>query len=102
MNFNCPIAVYQFVHCFLAGQKTFLSYAVGLIDVGLTSSIGLSFLFNGLVDVGVMKENTLSSFVVATLSLAFCLCPNAQTNASERVGPGHVRQLRSHLLRLGL
>jgi hypothetical protein len=65
------------VHCFLAGQKTLLSYAVGLIDVGLTSSIGLSFLFNGLVDVGVMKENTLSSFVVATLSLAFVSFPTS-------------------------
>jgi hypothetical protein len=62
------------VHCFLTGQKTLLSYLVGLIDVGLTSSIGLSFLYNGLVDVGVMKENTLSSFVVLLSYL--CLFPD--------------------------
>jgi hypothetical protein len=58
------VGVVQFVHCFMVGDKSWLSYAVNLIDVGLTSSIGFSFLFNGLVDLGLMKENTLASFAV--------------------------------------
>lgn len=57
----------QFVHCFLAGEKTTASYIVGLIDVGLTSSIGLSFLFNGLVDTGILQENKTSTFVVCII-----------------------------------
>lgn len=74
LMFACMMTDAMFVHCFLTGQKTLLSYLVGLIDVGLTSSIGLSFLYNGLVDVGVMKENTLSSFVVMFGSYALIFC----------------------------
>jgi len=64
LMFACMMTDAMFVHCFVAGEDTWLAYVLGLIDVGLTSSIGLSFLFNGLVDVGLMQGNTFPSFMV--------------------------------------
>lgn len=48
-----------FNDCILAvhgDMQDLLHIVVGIIDVGLTSSIGLTFAFNGLVDVGLLTE----------------------------------------------
>lgn len=47
----------MFVHCFF-DRKSLAGMITGLIDVGLTSSIGMSFLFNGLIDLGILRETS--------------------------------------------
>jgi len=44
---------------------------IGLLDVGLTSSIGLSFFWNGLIDIGALNENwkTFTAMFVSYASL---------------------------------
>jgi len=48
------------VHCFTADllQWPLIPQITGYIDVALTSTVGLFWSFNGLVDVGLLKENS--------------------------------------------
>jgi len=57
----------MFVHSFF-DEKSIAGQITGLIDVGLTSSVGLSFLYNGLVDLNIISERSVLSIVVMLLS----------------------------------
>ena len=62
------------VHCFvrgLAGGSTdnWASLIFELIDVGLTSSIGLAFLFDAIIDTGLIKDTNPLTFVAYGLGV---------------------------------
>jgi len=60
----------MFVNCFFWNSQQWprMSMFTGLSDVTLTSSIGLSFSFNGLVDVGWINENSFATKLAMFLS----------------------------------
>jgi len=57
LMFGCMMSFAMIVNCFFQiNQMTIWGLFFALFDVGLTSCIALSFFWNGLVDVGLIKE----------------------------------------------
>jgi len=57
------------LHCFIyipQGPLSLLTIVFSTIDAGLTSSIAISFFFNGLIDIGALKENTKTYMLMFT------------------------------------
>jgi len=53
-------------------SKTYAHLFFAIVDVGLTSSIGAAFLFDGLVDLGVLKDGsfvTLGSYFTCVVGI---------------------------------
>eukprot|EP01104_Vermistella_antarctica_P017497 TRINITY_DN6202_c0_g1_i1.p1 TRINITY_DN6202_c0_g1~~TRINITY_DN6202_c0_g1_i1.p1 ORF type:complete len:305 (+),score=48.46 TRINITY_DN6202_c0_g1_i1:141-1055(+) len=64
-------------HCFLpyvSGNSTpsAIGMLISVLDVGLTSSIGLSFGFNALIDLGILKETKATFAVMITSYVGLC------------------------------
>jgi len=77
MMFGTMMPDAAYTDCWLSANpgNIYWDYFCAILDVGLTSSIGLSFFFSGLVDVGLLNENiktyTLMGFSYATIFAAW-------------------------------
>lgn len=75
----------MFVHCFLY-QPNFIGLFVEWIDVTLTSCVALSFGFNGLVDLGLLKESscgTKIAMIVTYVLTGLAWLVSIRTNSTE-------------------
>jgi hypothetical protein len=63
--FACMMTDAMIYHCFLHDQRnTIFTMFSAIVDAGLSSSIGLSFGFNALFDMGVMQPGIRSSLIM--------------------------------------